>query len=191
MLAGGFALLLLGALVNYRWVIDFLHTSDDSFRRFLGMQPMLWGIVDHIFKTDNVSLTIGFICAAAVLALETYLLWKDKPGTEPFEAFTTIVPATLIVAPYLWNYDQILLMIPILYLLIAISKKYGDLKAALFMFGVVALAFGMVMVAYWLQHDVWSFMNTFVIWVLSLYFFTRGRRREDNQAGLAPVAKIV
>jgi hypothetical protein len=60
-----------------------------------------------------------------------------------------------------------------MYLLIIISMKYGTGKGALFMFGVVALALAMVMVAYSVGHDVWSSLNSFVVWLLALYFVAK------------------
>ena len=44
------------------------------------------------------------------------------------------------------------------------------------MFGIVALAFAMVTIAYMVGHDVWSSMNSFVIWVFSLYFVAKNNQ---------------
>lgn len=173
MIAGGLTLICIGALVNVRWVIDYLNTSDNSFQRFFGMQPTLWGVADKIFQIDRISLIFALISGIIVLVIEIYLLWRDRSRTDVLGTFASIVPVTLLVAPYMWNYDQILLAIPIIFLLIAISTEYGMFRAALFMLGVIALAFLMVVVAYAVGHDVWSFLNTFVIWLFSLYFVSR------------------
>ncbi len=173
MTGGGLILVLVGALVNPQWVVDYISVSDNSFHRFLGLQPTLWGVVAKIVKIDNLTLTVGFICMVLIAAIEAYLFWKNRSKPEPFEAFTTIVPAALLIAPYSWNYDQVLLAVPILFLLISISIRNGTAWAAVFMFGIVALAFFLVVIAYGVGHDVWSYLNAFVIWVVSFYFMSK------------------
>lgn len=176
LLAGGLTLVLIGALVNPRWLIDYVNIGGYSFWKYYGVNPTLWGIVDKIFKIDSLSVAIGLVGVAAVFAMEAYLFWRNKSNVEAFPAFASIVPAALFVAPYLWHHDQILLTIPIVFLLISISVKYGIGKAGIFMFGIVALAFAMVTIAYMVGHDVWSSMNSFVIWVFSLYFVAKNNQ---------------
>jgi len=173
MLSGGFVLVLLGALVNTRWPMDYLNISQDVFDKYYGMHPTLWGVVDKIFKIDSLSVTIGLVCVAAVLVVQAWVFRGNKSNVDAFPAFASILPAALLVAPYSWNYDQILLIVPIMFLLISISVKYGMGKAALFMVGLLALAFAMLTVAYSLGHDVWSVLNSLVVWAFSLYFVTR------------------
>lgn len=176
LLAGGLTLVLIGALVNPRWLIDYVNIGGYSFWKYYGVNPTLWGVVDKIFKIDSLSVAIGLVGVAAVFAMEAYLFWRNKSNVEAFPAFASIVPAALFVAPYLWHHDQILLTIPIVFLLISISVKYGIGKAGIFMFGIVALAFAMVTIAYMVGHDVWSSMNSFVIWMFSLYFVAKNNQ---------------
>jgi hypothetical protein len=39
MALGDLILALVGAIVNYRWVIDYLSIGGDSLRKYFGMQP--------------------------------------------------------------------------------------------------------------------------------------------------------
>lgn len=173
MMAGGLVLWIIGALVNPRWIIDYLNVGENSFRINFGRQPTLWGAVDKIFVTDSVSLIIGMICVAIVLVMEIHLLWRDKSRIGSLNAFASIVPTALLVAPYSWNYDQVLLIVPIIFLLINISMRYRPGKAALFMLGIVVFAFAMVVVAYSVGHDVWSYLNSVAVWIFSLYFVAK------------------
>ncbi len=173
MLVGGFLLVLIGALVNYRWVIDYAAISQDVFRKYYGMHPTFWGIIDKTFKVHSLSMIIGFGCVVAVFLIEAWMFWRNESDIDVLPAFASLLPVALLISPYSWNYDQILLLVPIVFLLITISAKYGIGKAALFMLGIVALAFAMVIVAYRVGHDVWSFMNSFVVWIFTLYFVTK------------------
>jgi hypothetical protein len=170
---GGIALVFIGALVNPRWPIDYINIGGYSFWKYYGVNPTLWGIVDRIFKINSISVTIGFLCVLAILAVEVYLFWKSKSSVDAFPAFASIVPAALFVSPYLWHHDQILLTIPIVFLLTVISAKNGIGKAALFMLGIVALGFVMLTVAYTVGHDVWSAMNSLVVWAFVLCFVAK------------------
>lgn len=171
--AGGLVLILIGALVNYRWLIDYLSIGGDSFSKYFGMHPTLWGAVDKVFKTDSVSVAIGLVCVAAVFVAEGYLFWGRKSKMDALPAFASILPAALLVAPYSWHHDQVLLIVPIVFLLANISIKYGMGRAALLMAGIVTLAFAMLTIAYSVGHDVWSFLNSLVVWAFSLYFVAR------------------
>ncbi len=178
MALGGLTLALMGVIVNYRWVIDYLSIGGDSFQKYFGMQPTMWGLLDRIFETDKTSLMVGIVCAAAVLGIEAYLFWKYRTRLSSYPAFATILPAMLFIAPYSWNYDQILLAVPIIFLLMHISREYGMVKAVVFILGVLALAYGTVVVAYSVGHDVWSFLITFLIWMFSIYFVEKSLRMQ-------------
>jgi hypothetical protein len=137
------------------------------------MHPTIWGVVDKIFQINNLSLIIGFACAVLILAVEAYFFWQKRSEVDVFPAFATIVPAALLMALYLWNHDQLLLAVSIVFSLINVSETYGIGKAAMFMIGVVGLAVAMVAFAYRVGNDVGSVMNSLVLWLLSLYFATR------------------
>ena len=180
MMLGGLVLVMSGAWVDSQWIVHYVNIAGNSFYKYYGMHPTLWGVVDKIFKVNSLSLVIGFVCVAVVLAIEAYLFLGNKSKVEAFPAFASILPAALLIAPYSWNYDQVLLIIPIVFLLITISVKYGIGKTAAFMFGMVALAFGLVAIAYVVKHDVWSFLNSFVVWMFSLYFVMKNHRLQTE-----------
>jgi hypothetical protein len=176
MITGGLALLFLGALVDPLWIVDYVSIGDSSLQKYFGMHPTLWGVMDQILRTDRLSMAAGLLGTAALFAAQAFLFWR-KPSSRPdaFAAFATIVPAALLAAPYSWNYDQILLVVPIVFLLIWIAARYGTGKAALLMLGIVALAFAMLAVAYRMGHDVWSVLNTGVVWALAVVVTVRDR----------------
>ena len=173
MIVGGLGLLLLGVLIDFRWVTAYISSTSHLFGKYYGMHPTLWGVVDKIFQINNLSLIIGFACTVVILAVEAYFFWQKRSEMDVFPAFAMIVPAALLMALYLWNHDQLLLTIPIVFLLINVSEKYGTGKAAMLMIGVVGLAIAMVALAYRVGNDVGSVMNSLVLWLLSLYFATR------------------
>ena len=171
MLAGGVVLFLIGALVNPLWVVDYVNIGGDSFSKYFGMHPTLWGMIDKVLVLNSRSLVTGTIVALTILLLETYLFYKTQVG--PLEAFADILPAGLLIAPYSWAYDQIMLTVPIVYIAMNISISQGSKVAVIFLFGIVALAVVLVSIAYLVEHEVWSVITTFTLWVLVRYFITQ------------------
>jgi len=177
MLVGGVALFLIGALVNPYWVVDYVNIGGDSFSKYFGMHPTLWGVVDKMLIVNSRSLVAGMILALTIFLVEAYFFNKTYVG--PFEAFAAILPAGLLIAPYSWAYDQILLTVPIVYLVMSISISRGSKVAVLFLFGIVALAVVLVSVAYLVDHDVWSVMTPFLLWIFVRYFINKKARLEN------------
>ena len=52
MALGCLALLLIGMLVDPNWVMDYVSVGGDSFSKYFGLHPTLWGAVDKIFIQD-------------------------------------------------------------------------------------------------------------------------------------------
>lgn len=177
MLAGGIVLFLIGVLVNPYWVVDYANIGGDSFSKYFGMHPTLWGVVDKILVVNSRSLVAGMFLALTIFLLEAYLFHRTQVGA--LEAFAAFLPAGLLIAPYSWAYDQILLTVPIVYLVMNISISQGNKVAVLFLFGIVALAVILVSIAYLVDHDVWSVVTTFTLWVLVRYFITKKARLEN------------
>jgi hypothetical protein len=173
MFIGGVVLVLIGMLVNPRWVLDYLSVGGDAFQKYFGMHPTVWGMIDRIVQIDSLTLIVGLICVAAIFGVEIYLFWSRKSNLEALPAFASIVPAALLVAPYSWHHDQVLLIVSIVFLLGIIAVKYGMGRSALLMGGIVAFAFAMLIVAYSVEHDAWSALNSLLVWLLSLYFVTK------------------
>lgn len=167
------ALLLIGMLIDPNWPIDYVSVSGDSFSKYFGLHPTLWGAVDKIFIQDRRSLIAGTIISIVILVIEVYVLNGKRFSSEPLDAFAVIIPAGLLIAPYSWSYDQILLAIPLIYLMSRIAPSRGNGMAVLFLFGIVALSICLVLIAYVIHHDVLSFLNSFVVWIFVLRFIPR------------------
>ena len=170
---GCVALLLIGMLVDPNWVIDYMSVGGDSFSKYFGLHPTMWGVVDKIFIQDAKSVAAGAVVSLIIFLTEIYILSKRSLNNSPIEAFASILPAGLLIAPYSWSYDQILLAVPLVYLMIRIASSQGYRMAFLFLLGIVTLSIILVFVAYGLRHDVWSFLNSFIVWIFILVLTPR------------------
>lgn len=168
--SGGVALFALGALVKPGWVIEFANIGSDAFGEYLSLYPTLWGAVDHLLAANNGSIVPGIVFAGAVFVVEAYVLQIVRVKNEPAYAFATLISAGLLIAPYAWSYDQILLVFPMIFFLCKAASRYGNLAAMMVLASYVALSIALVGVAVTVRHDVWSFLNSFLLWVVGLYF---------------------
>jgi hypothetical protein len=173
---GAILLFLIGALYNPHWVIDYLSIGQNSFSKYNGLQATLWGLAGMTFQENSWKLLIGAILACGTLALEGYFLARKKVCDEPFAAMATILPAGLLAAPYSWAYDQILLIVSMIYILICIAKRWGDLKAILYITGILIFTIMLVFLADYLGRDVWSLLIAVVLWISTLYFASQPKQ---------------
>ncbi|HJR80902.1 MAG TPA: glycosyltransferase family 87 protein [Anaerolineales bacterium] len=173
MAAGGVASVLIGMMLNSQWLVDYVSIGGDSFSKYYGMHPTFWGAADKILVANDRSIPVAVSIVLIVFAIQAWLFWKGKVEDNVLEAFSIILPAGLLVAPYSWAYDQILLIIPIVYIMSRISLSSGSSLSLLFLIGTVGCAIALVLISHQVLHDVWSFLNSFLIWMLALYFATR------------------
>ena len=170
---GCITLLLAGMLIDPNWPIEYIRVSGDSFSKYFGLHPTMWGVVDKIFIKDTKSLVAGAVVSLTILVTEVYVLNRRGTHSAPIEAFASILPAGLLIAPYSWSYDQILLAVPLIYLMIRVASSQGNRMAVLFLFGIVTLSIFLVFAAHGIHHDVWSFLNSFIVWIFVLCLIPR------------------
>src|SRR5258708_20241157 len=61
------------------------------------------------------------------MGLGDYFMWKNRLWVTPWDAFNVVVPIAFISTIYLWSYDQIIYIIPIIWIvgnLVERTKKY-------------------------------------------------------------------
>ena len=180
---GCITLLLAGMLIDPNWPIEYIRVSGDSFSKYFGLHPTMWGVVDKIFIQDTKSLVAGGAVSLIIFLTEAYVLNRKGINNAPIEAFASILPAGLLIAPYSWSYDQILLAVSLIYLMIRIAFSQGNRMAVLCLFGIVTLSIFLVFAAHTIRHDVWSFLNSFIVWILVLFLIPRSN--ESSRIKLA------
>ena len=166
--AGGIILWGIGAIYNSHWVNEFLKTGSYILDKYIGMQTTVWGLSGLIIKASNWRVATGFVGICIVLAITGYFVFNNKTKDNPFLQIATLIPTTLLIAPYSWNYDQFLLIIPIFYILLILSSTHGDMKAALFSLSIISFTIFIFLIASILGHDVWSVLVSGLIWILML-----------------------
>jgi hypothetical protein len=172
---GGLALLAIGLIQDPQWLSKFLGASRAVMDRSQGLNSNVWAFSFLLCKgTSPCSTIIGGIGALILFGLGSWLLWQNRTHLSAWEAFNIIIPIGFVSTIYLWSYDQILYIIPIIWIagtLVEIKKSYIQafiFLAVLILSSLIALA----LFAHTRQ-DIWSLGNTIivlgmVIWLLYL-----------------------
>jgi hypothetical protein len=174
--SGAVMLFLVGALYAPNWVADYLSTGQRFVSKYYGFQTTLWGLAGFVFKTGGWGVIIGALASCGVVIVEGYFLLGKEFDKSPLLAMASILPASLLATPYSWSYDQILLIVPIVFSVLKIWAGWGNAKAVLFLIGIIASAIAFDVVAYLLNRDVWSVLVSAIVWISVLIFASRDRQ---------------
>ncbi|MBI3741405.1 MAG: DUF2029 domain-containing protein [Chloroflexi bacterium] len=84
--------------------------------------PTVLGFVLDLFQDSSFGISIAAIAIAVSVALGLLSVVRQK-NADVFEIASALLILSLFVAPYLWNYDQILLLIPLTLALIWFDQR--------------------------------------------------------------------
>jgi hypothetical protein len=172
---GGLALLVIGMIQDPLWVIKFRDASQAVMDRTQGIHSNVWAYSYLICKGSSPCSTIlGSISAITVLGLGGFFLWKNHASLTAWEAFNIIIPIGFISTIYLWAYDQILYIIPIVWIVgMLVERKKSYIQAFIFLIVLVLASLAALALHAYTLKDVWNLGNTIIVlgmvtWLLYL-----------------------
>jgi hypothetical protein len=186
-LAAGMVLWLgTGFFFDPKWIVRFLGIGSEVLNvRWTGA-PTVWGVSDYFCQGHQLCTNIFSITGIVIfLALFIFLVWRTRHDLFAAVSICVIIP--LVISPYAWGYDQILLVIPILYLIgRAAASGLPFLVGGIIFVGISALSFVFVIFAIPIERDLYSFLLPVglfaVIAILNLKAF--GESQTPNQGDM-------
>lgn len=92
------------------FITDWLNTATGKVGGVAARMPTIWGLAADLSAPPfGVWLGVLSACALAGLALVIVARWQGDLLT----LFGALIVISMVVTPYLWNYDQILLLLPL------------------------------------------------------------------------------
>jgi hypothetical protein len=178
---GAGVVLVFSFLHQPQWVSAFLEIGLQKGSDVFMLTPTIWGIaglscgMDVDCTTFAGAITFIFSSLAAIIITITYA--KDW---SIWLAGSLFVIATLLITPYLWAYDQILLILPIM----TIVHTLHEIKAKYLVISLLPLFFAgisllLLTLAMGKQHDVFSILLTVITGVL-IYLTVIRYRKANN-----------
>jgi len=179
---GGIALLLIGLLLDTNWVSSFQQSSQAAFDRRLGVQPNVWSF-SYLACNGNSTCyyNLGTAAMLTLLSGTSYYLWRCRLKMTNWQIFNFIIPIAFVSTLYLWAYDQILYMLPVIWILgTLVEKRRSYIPAILFLIVLDLFSFFALAQQALTGKDLWSLGTTFII-LVALFATQRMRKK------LAPV----
>jgi hypothetical protein len=180
---GGVSLLIIGMIQDPMWVIKFSGASQAVMDRTLGVHSNVWAFAYLTCGgASPCSTLLGGTLGLILLGLGGFFLWKAQPPVgnhakvTAWEAFNVILPIAFVSTIYLWAYDQLPYIIPIVWIigtLVARTKSY--LYAFIFLIVLDVFSFYALVQQASTEKDLWSLATTVIVlgMVLGLMYWNR------------------
>ncbi|MBC7875795.1 MAG: DUF2029 domain-containing protein [Anaerolineales bacterium] len=162
---GGLALLVIGMIQDPLWVIKFRGASEAVMDRTLGVHSNVWAFSYLACKgASPCSTLLGGTLAVILLGLGGFYLWRNQAKITAWEAFNVIIPIGFVSTIYLWAYDQLPYIIPIVWIigtLVQRTKSY--IHAFIFLIVLDIFSFYALVQHASTDKDLWSLVTTIIV----------------------------
>ncbi len=162
---GGISLLLIGMIQDPLWAIKFLGASQAVMDRTQGVHSNVWAFSYLACGgASPCSTLLGGTLGLVLLGLGGFFLWRNQAKVTAWEAFNIIIPIAFVSTIYLWAYDQLTYIIPIVWIvgtLVERTKSY--IHAFLFLIVLDVFSFYALVQQASTDKDLWSFGTTVIV----------------------------
>ena len=159
------------------WVIKFSGASQAVMDRTQGVHSNVWAFAYLACKgTTLCSNLLGGILSLILLGLGGFFLWRNHSKVTAWEAFNVILPIAFVSTIYLWAYDQLPYIIPVVWIigtLVVRTKNY--LLTFVFLIVLEIFSFFALVQLASTDKDLWSLGTTILVlgMVLGLMYWNR------------------
>lgn len=181
---GGLTILAVGLIQDPQWIQKFLGAGGAVMDRTLGVHSNVWAFAYLACGgTSPCSALLGGTLCLILLTGASLLLWRNQLKWSAWEAMNLIIPVAFVSAIYLWAYDQLPYIIPIVWIVGTLVQKQRSILQAfgfLILLDLVSI-FALAQQAL-TKKDLWSLGATLVV----LLFLFIARRVKPLDKAPAP-----
>lgn len=184
---GGLAILVVGLIQDPQWIQKFLGAGDAVMDRTLGIHSNVWAFA--YLACDGAtpcSTLLGGTFSLILLSGASLLLWQNQAQWSAWEAMNLIIPIAFVSTIYLWAYDQLTYIIPIVWIVGTLVQKQRSIILAfvfLILLDIVSI-FALVQQAF-TEKDLWSLGATLLV---LLFLFIAQRMKPKPAIDKAPAS---
>lgn len=162
---GGISLLLIGIIQDPLWAIKFLGASQAVMNRTQGIHSNVWAFAYLACGgISPCSTLLGGALGLTLLGMGGFFLWKKQAQWSAWEAFNVIIPIAFVSTIYLWSYDQLPFIIPIVWIIGTLVKRTKSyISAFLFLIALDLYSLFALEKQASTGRDLWSLGNTAIV----------------------------
>jgi hypothetical protein len=121
----------------------------------------------------------GSVLLLVVLAIGAFILWRNRTRWTDWEALSVIIPLAFLCAVYLYSYDQMLYVIPVVWIAARlVLKRRSYVPAFAFLIVLDLVSMGALIVQAMTKLDLLSILNTLLVFGM-LAWLLRGERAAE------------
>ena len=175
--SGLLALLVIGLIQNPHWVMDYWGIGTLKVAQNFGGSPTVWGLAALVCHRNTTCIfSLGGITTLLLVLGFLWLIARYK-FLAPATILALAVTVTLLVTPYTWTYDQILLIIPIALVTLTIDRLGFSLLLVTAIFPAIdVLVVVLLIFNVTLQVEILNAIIPLVVLGLGTWFLTRSAR---------------
>jgi len=183
---GGASLLIIGMIQDPMWVIKFRGASQAVMDRTLGVHSNVWAFSYLACKgASPCSTLLGGTLALILLELGGFYLWRNQAKVTAWEAFNVILPIAFVSTIYLWAYDQLPYIIPIVWIIgMLVTRTRSYIYAFIFLIVLDIYSFYALVQQASTDKDLWSLGTTIIVLGMVLGLMYWNQKNPIAQANL-------
>jgi hypothetical protein len=167
-------LFIIGWLRIPGWIAEYLKVTIEKGDQTLGFASSIWGLAGLFCKDDpNCVMRSGLVSTILIggAVLIIFIRWKNT--LAPRLAVSISIAAALLTTPYLWAYDQILLLIPLIIVIMEMKElEFPYLATAPFLLFFSLGSLLLILSAAIVGRDAWSAILSFFA-LIGIYWCLR------------------
>jgi hypothetical protein len=122
-LVSGIILLVAGLIYNPTWVSQYWLVGSSKLAVTFGGSPTVWGLGALISHNNSTwTLLFGGLAALGILFGFFRTVLRRQVVLKPLSVLALAVCVTLLITPYTWTYDQLLLLLPVTVVILAMDR---------------------------------------------------------------------
>ncbi len=176
------SLLIVGWLQDPLWLQKLSTIGNQKLASTFGWAPTLWGIGDAVCQRST-TCAVAMSGGLSVVLVALALIWlrRRRDEADPEIVVGALTAAATLITPYLWTYDQVLLIIPIVTIIhLMRGRKMPYLVTATFFVLIAIFSWLLVIPAFTIGRDIWSVVVPMVCLGLIWMYARRQIRSTQN-----------
>jgi hypothetical protein len=165
-------LIVLGWLRDPNWIGKMLWIGSQKLNYVWGYNPTVWGLSGMMCNnTMPCTLYAGAGLSVALGLITLFVLARQPHRYSPALVLSGLIPVVVLTTPYLWVYDQIFLLVPLVVLTSALLRQGRPYLVIVLPFlGTAILSLILFVLAFQLGRDTLTALVPLAVWICVMLF---------------------